>query len=296
MHYLFESADMLNTPVECFYYDPSSQDFPIKMHWHYFMEIIYILTGSAEVRAEDNTHILRKGDMILFHPKSVHGIYASNGNALRYAVMKFDINRLNITSVYTPKLRSIFRSAEKREMNIVFSAEFTAAEDIERLFADCISEMQQGRYGCDIIVHTRIYELLIKILRSWQAQGFSIDSEVFAEDTHYDIYNITEYIDEALNGGISVNEIAQRCGMSYSYFAKRFLAVYGRSCKEYIEQMRLYRVEELLLYTDFDLNYIAQETGYSDCSHLIKSFKRSKGITPKQFRIERGVILPKHLP
>ena len=173
-------------------------------------------------------------------------------------------------------------------MCIYFPSEDIADENFEELFVTCINEMQQSRYGSDIIVQTRIYELLIKILRRWQAQGFSVDSEVFAEDANYDIYNITEYIDEALNGGVSVSEIAQRCGMSYSYFAKKFLAVYGMSCKEYIEQMRLYRVEELLLYTDFDLSYIAQETGYSDCSHMIKSFRRSRGMTPKQFRLSRS--------
>ncbi len=288
MHYLFESADILNSPIECFEYEPAVQPFPVRMHWHYFMEIIYITEGTAEMRSEDRTYLLSEGDMIVFHPKSVHGIFAADGNPLRYSVMKFDINRLTITSSYTPKLRSIFRSAEKRGMGIVFPSEFTSEYGIGRLFSTCISEMEESGYGSDIIVRTRIYELLILMLRYWQKAGFAVDSEVFAEDTKYDIYNITELIDMTLSEGISVNEIAARCSMSYSYFAKSFRDIYGRSCKEYIEQMRLYRVEELLLYTDFDLSYISQETGYSDCSHMIKSFKRSKGITPKQFRMQRA--------
>ena len=285
MHYLFEAADMLNTPIECFYYDPASQPFPVKLHWHYFMEIIYIQQGAAEIRSADKIYHLGKGDMILFHPRSVHGIYPAEDGPLHYAVMKFDINCLSVTSYYIPKLRSIFRSAERRGMDVVFPAEFTQREKIGELFTDCISEAQQGGYGSDIIVRTRIYELLIKLLRRWQAQGFSVDSEVFAEDAHYDILNITEFIDGALSDNVSVSEIAEHCGMSYSYFAKKFREIYGCSCKEYIEQQRLYRVEELLLYTDFDLNYIAQETGYSDCSHMIKSFRRCKGVTPKQFRM-----------
>lgn len=286
MHYLFESADILDTPIECFYYDPANQVFPVKLHWHYFMEIIYILEGTAEMRTENKSYIISEGDLIVFHPKTVHGIYAADGNPLRYAVMKFDINRLSLTTAYTPKMRSIFRSAEKRGMDVVFTADFTEKEHIAGLFTDSINEMQQGDYGSAIIIHTHIYELLIKLLRHWQSKGFLVDSEVFAEDTRYDIYNITEYIDEALCDNISVNEIASRCGMSYSYFAKKFLSIYGCSCKEYIERQRLFRVEELLLYTDFELSYIAQETGYSDCSHMIKSFKNSKGITPKQFRLK----------
>ena len=57
------------------------------------------------------------------------------------------------------------------------------------------------------------------------------------------------------------------------------------SCKEYIEAMRIYKVEELLLFTQYDLSRISQETGFSDCSHMIKSFKKRRGITPKQFRM-----------
>lgn len=290
MHYLFESADILNTPIECFYYDPSKQPFPIKMHWHYFMEIIYILEGTAEMRSDDKTYLLSKGDMIIFYPETVHGIFSDNDSKLKYAGMKFDINTLTMTSSYTPKLRSIFKSANKRGMDIVFRAETFNSKDIEQIFTTCIDEMQQGRYGSDIIARARIYELLTRLLRYWQSQGFSVDNEVFAEDSHYDIYNITEYIDMTLSDGISVSNIASVCGMSYSYFAKRFLAIYGKSCKEYIEQMRLYRVEDLLVYTEFDLNYIAQETGYSDCSHMIKSFKKSKGLTPKQFRLKKAAI------
>ncbi len=286
MNYPFEAADMLNTPIECFYYDPENQPFPVTPHWHYFMEIIYIQEGAADIRSADKSYLLCGGDMILFHPRSVHGIYKADDKPLRYAVMKFDINCLSVTSYYIPKLRSIFRSAERRGMDVVFTAEFTESENIGLLFTDCINEYRQCGYGSDIIIRTHIYELLIKMIRHWQSMGFSVDSEVFAEDEQCDILNITELIDSGLSDRITVNEIAKRCKMSYSYFAKRFIEIYGCSCKEYIEQQRLHRVEELLLYTDFDLNYIAQETGYSDCSHMIKSFRKSKGTTPKQFRIQ----------
>ena len=111
-----------------------------------------------------------------------------------------------------------------------------------------------------------------------------MDSEAFAEDSRYDIYNITEYIDSSMALNPKVSEIAEKCGMSYSYFAKKFLAVYGKTCKEYIEDMRIYKAEEFLIFTDFDLTYISQETGFSDCSHMIKSFKKHHGTTPKQFR------------
>jgi len=74
------------------------------------------------------------------------------------------------------------------------------------------------------------------------------------------------------------------CHLSYSHFAKLFRENYGRSCKEYIQYIRMNKAQDLLLNSDFDINYIAQETGFYDCSHFIRQYKKWRGITPKQDR------------
>lgn len=286
MNYLFEAGDLINMPVQCFYYNSEQEDFPVRPHWHYYMEIIYMISGCAEMHDGSSVYTLSPGEMILFHPKAVHSIYSADGLPVRYAVFKLDISRMSVTANYAPKLRSIFRHAEKLYMNIVFSKKNTEDIHAAEIFDRCIEETNVQKYGYDLIIRTQIYRLLIDILRIWQDDGFVISSEVFADDDRYDVYNITEYIDANMNRGMKISEVAQMCGMSYSNFAKRFLAVYGKTCKQYIEEMRIYKAEEFLIFTDFDLTYISQETGFSDCSHLIKSFKNIMGITPKQYRLQ----------
>ena len=82
----------------------------------------------------------------------------------------------------------------------------------------------------------------------------------------------------------SYSQLAQMCGLSYSYFAKLFRETYNQSCKEYIEFTRINKATDLLLFTNQDLTYISQETGFADCSHLIRTFKKWKGMTPKQWK------------
>ncbi|MDE5597394.1 MAG: helix-turn-helix transcriptional regulator, partial [Lachnospiraceae bacterium] len=74
--------------------------------------------------------------------------------------------------------------------------------------------------------------------------------------------------------------------LSYSHFAKCFKELYGRSCKDYIELIKIEKGEELLLFTDSSLSEISQETGFSDCSHFIKTFRKWKKITPGQYRLQ----------
>ena len=57
--------------------------------------------------------------------------------------------------------------------------------------------------------------------------------------------------------------------------------------RDYIEQIRVARVEQFLLFTNLDLAEISEANGYADCSHMIKNFKRIMGITPGQYRMQQ---------
>ena len=287
MNQLFEYGDIINRPIECFYFGSDTHTFPVHAHWHYYMEAIYLQKGVATVLVDNNTYQLSEGDLILFHPQAVHALNADA--PVTYMVIKFDINILNLFPGSFLKLRNIFRNARANNMPVYFPAGTLSNCDTLHIFKKCIDEMHHQSYGSYLLIQCRINELLIEIIRHWIANGFVINDVSYHEDS-YDIYTITEYIDQHLSAEFTVPEIAEACNMSYSYFAKKFPAVYGKTCKEYLEERRLYKVEEFLLYTNFDLNYIAQETGFSDCSHMIKSFKKKHNETPKKFRDEHRRI------
>ena len=81
-------------------------------------------------------------------------------------------------------------------------------------------------------------------------------------------------------------KLAEKFHMSYSHFAAIFKEYYGQTCKEMILTVRLQKAEDLLQFTDFDLTYISQETGFCDCSHFIKAFKQKYGVTPRKYRMK----------
>mgnify|MGYP000341009679 len=144
--------------------------------------------------------------------------------------------------------------------------------------------MQNMQYGYQMILQSKVKELLTWLLRIWRDDGFDTDCYFSSLTKENTIYTITEYIDRHACENIRVEDIAALCHMSYSHFAKNFREIYGQSCKKYIEFIRLCKVEDMLLFTNFDLNYISQETGYADCSHLIRSFKEKYGVSPHQYR------------
>ncbi len=289
MQYLFEYSDTLNSPYEACLFDTTVLPFPVRPHWHYFMEMVYMREGTGLIDSDGKSYVLEEGDMILFHPECVHAIYTATNFPLKYEVLKFDVNKLYTENSYAPKLRVILGSANKdSSAPTFFKAEELKGIPVTEIFEECRKELEQKDYGYDIVVHNKICYLLVNLIRIWREKGFDTDVAVTTATDADSIHSITAYIDSHAGEAIRVEDLAEMCNMSYSYFAKNFKQYYGRSCKEYIEFIRICKAEDMLLFTDFDLNYISQETGFSDSSHLIKIFKKWKGITPKQFKLQHA--------
>lgn len=290
---LFEYIDTLSSPYEAFTVIPTYEGFPVHSHWHYYMEIVILLDGHISVVCDDDTHILEAGDIFVFCPKAIHSITTYNNESFSYGVLKFDIGRLSIPGSSTPSLRLLFEAAKKSSsLSLHFTAKELEGSHVINLFNSCQKELENLEYGYDMILHSHLCSLLIDLVRVLKTRGLNTDSAIAGTGSNTTVDTITEYIDAHSSENIIVADLASMCNMSYSYFAKSFKQIYGRSCKEYLEFIRISKAEDLLLYTDFDLTYISLETGFSDCSHLIKTFKKWKGITPKQFRIKRKAEPP----
>ncbi len=288
MSKLFEYIDTLTSPFEAFEVVPSYDGFPVRPHWHYYMEIIIMMEGQVQVDCDKNTYVLSKNDIFVFCPKLIHSISPYNGSDFRYGVLKFDIGRLSVSGSSTPSLRLLYESAGISDsVSLHFKGEELPSEEIRSIFHTCVDELSSLDYGYDLVLHSSLCRLLIILLRIMKRHGFNTDAAISQRAQNTTVDTITEYIDAHSSEHLSMKALADMCNMSYSYFAKSFRQIYGRTCTDYLEFVRISKAEALLLSTDCDLTYISQDTGFSDCSHLIKTFKKWKGITPKQFRLKR---------
>ena len=291
MHNLFEYGDILNSPYEAFIFDTNIHAFPVHQHWHHYMEVLYILEGTTDVTCDRDVYHLEPGDMIALLPKKLHSIGGTTKEHRRYYVLKFDLNRFHDNSSIMPQLKSaILQVGNYNPAFIHFSKESLNGYPIESYLYNCAREYEHRNYGYNLAMHASLTCLLLAMVRIWRDHGYTPPMlATQPEDNSVD--TITEYIDAHSNQPLTVEDLASMCNMSYSFFAKKYRQLYGRSCKEYIEYIRVTKAEDLLLFSDYDLTYISQETGFSDCSHMIKTFRKYKNITPKQYRLQNTKVL-----
>lgn len=71
---------------------------------------------------------------------------------------------------------------------------------------------------------------------------------------------------------------------SYPALSRLFSSLTGITIEQYIIQMKIERVKELLIYDQKTLSEIAWDMEYSSSQHLSGQFKKVTGLTPTEFR------------
>src|SRR5262249_11048463 len=96
---------------------------------------------------------------------------------------------------------------------------------------------------------------------------------------------VVEYVEEHLDAGLTLEQMAAAAYLSPCHFARRFKAPTGLPPHQYVITRRVERAKQLLQTgSDFSLAEVAASAGFSDQSQFSHHFKRLIGVTPGQFR------------
>ncbi|MCD7739549.1 MAG: helix-turn-helix transcriptional regulator [Lachnospiraceae bacterium] len=83
---------------------------------------------------------------------------------------------------------------------------------------------------------------------------------------------------------ISLEQLAGLANLSVSHFCKYFKTVIHKAPIDYINYYRIECACHLLSSTRLSVTEIAYQVGYNDSGYFIRRFKKSKGVTPLQYR------------
>jgi len=88
------------------------------------------------------------------------------------------------------------------------------------------------------------------------------------------------FLDKHFKRNPPLEEIAETVFLTPNYFHRKFTKAYGETPMRYILNKRLQLVRQLLISTDWSLEKIAKESGFSTGLYLSRVFKKEFGYSP----------------
>lgn len=254
-----------------------------RFHDHEYSEIAIVMKGHARHLADGGSAVLKAGDVVVIHPGTVHA-YDNTGD-LELINIVYDRARLSLPILdgYSlPLFKVVFPDRdEKLSPRPVMNLKQDDLEVIVQMVRHLEDEVKSFLPGSSFGSLALFMEVVLKIAR---LGGYEIPEQRM----RFLIGDAVSYINRNYNQTIAVNDLCKVAHMSRRNFFRRFRREVGCSPVDYQMKIRLHHASEMLLYTDRNINEIAQDCGFYDSNFFCRKFRENFSITPRRFRL-RGV-------
>lgn len=117
------------------------------------------------------------------------------------------------------------------------------------------------------------------------------DVDVYVRQKHTEMADRMRHIMEDeqlyLDPQLSVERIVRMLNTNHTYFSQMMSSIWGISFSEYLNDLRLKHVEQLLADPDISISAAAVQSGFADAGYMSRRFKVRNGMTPTEWRKQR---------
>lgn len=231
-------------------------------------QLLYITEGEGIFNSAHAKDIpLKAGNLFLLFPDEWHTYHPTGKNGWKSYWIGFKGKNVD------DRVKAGFLSVYKPIYHVGFSA------DIIRLYEEAYKRAQEeSPYSQQILagIVNHLVGLMYALERSM---------ELSKDHTRVDMINLARLrIRESLEVDLTIQQVAEELGVSYSNFRKLFKEFTGISPALYQQDLRLQRAKELLATTTLSIKEIAYRLRFDSPDYFSSKFKIKTGKKPSEFR------------
>ncbi|MGL4913163.1 MAG: AraC family transcriptional regulator [Romboutsia sp.] len=262
-------------PIEFYHVTPNHPRYNMPYHWHTECEIIRILEGEFSLTISDKVVTAQKGDIIFVHDTILHG---GNPKNCIYECIVFDIKLLlKQNNACTKQIQDIINHNKLIEPLLSNNN-----KDLATCCKYLFKSMKIKDIGYEFIAQGSLYYLIGIILKN----DLYVKKDKYTKRTQERALNfkrVLSLIENEYSNPLTLEDLSRACGMTPKYFCRFFAEMTNKTPIEYLNYYRIESACEQLLTTDYSITEIALNCGFNDVSYFIKTFKKHKELTPKQY-------------
>ena len=251
-------------------------------HIHEAIEILYIYAGGYTAYLDDVEYNLFEGDLLLVRSGIIHHMISDAAKEHGYYVLKIhpELWR-SLSSPQTEDAYALALSLSRPTSKCCWKKDELPQETkagLDMLIRDYKSETAYA----DVAIKLAVGAILLGLLRTDTAEAGERIS--VGRETDKIIYEAMAYIRRNYSETLSIESLAKKFNISYSYFSRIFNEITGRNFKAYVNAVRISHAERMLCSGKQSISEVAAACGYNDVAYFIKVFREQKGCSPKVYR------------
>ncbi|MGY5240456.1 AraC family transcriptional regulator [Clostridium tertium] len=238
----------------------------------------YVIDGKGYYYVDNKKYTVNKNQGFLINPNVVTFYQADEDDPWTYLWIGIDGNRVEL----------YLRSVGLDKNNLIFN---------------CTSNDELKDYVMEMLKHHKItpydsfkIEGLLYLFFSNLAKD-NKNISLNNKDESYNTYinKAIEFIQNNYLSPIKVTDIADYVCLNRSYLTSIFQKHLNMSPQKFLMEFRIAKAAEFLYNTNLPISSIAYSCGYNDPLAFSKAFKKAKGVSPKEYRLDKEEHVSKYL-
>ncbi|WP_338541489.1 response regulator [Paenibacillus tundrae] len=156
--------------------------------------------------------------------------------------------------------------------------------DLQQLNENLYELLQWESHQPEVLFH---FETVSDILSWLRRRFFELSERLFTERSKTNrklITDILNYAKERIESKVTLKEVAAHFAFSPNYLGHLFKEETGMNFSDFLLDLRMKRVCELLSDPSFKIYEIAEKVGYKNIIYFNRQFKQSTGMSPGEYR------------
>lgn len=254
----------------------------LRMHWHEFLEIIFVLDGSINLRVEDKVYVLNEGDVFVVNSREVHSTNKNSGDNI---VLVLQIHP-DYYSYFYPGFSNIRFNCNSIKATLEEEKKF---DILRNSLAQIVWQLNKKVEGYKFMIANELNFIAGYLINNCDYTLIEDENNIILDRDIKRLEEILNYINENIERKLTLKEVAENVNISPYYLSHFFRRKVGLSFQEYLNVVRLDKAVVELYTTDLTITEIAFQNGFSSTNYFNKIFREAYNCTPTEFREDNFV-------
>ncbi|WP_195988312.1 AraC family transcriptional regulator [Clostridium sp. D53t1_180928_C8] len=252
----------------------------IPAHWHYEMEIFFLIEGNAHISLVDSEFDLRPGEGYFVNSNVLHGISCAPDTSLIYHSIVFDPCIISGASGSAYDILYIRPFIEQGSSAWIFRPDDKCNDTvISELFQTAFEACENKDIGYEFIIRDALSSIIL--LLNGHLNGISCKQSTQQE---LRMKQMLSWLDEHYMEQITISDLANATGICIRECQRCFSKILHITPMQYLTRRRISAASKLLVSTNLPIIEIGICCGFENHSYFSKQFKNITGMTPREYR------------